>query len=70
MFSASSKEWAHIANMLVNDEVTWKFNPPFGGKWETGVKSVKRHLRRVVGDALLTYEELTTLLIQTEAILN
>lgn len=49
LFKASSKEWAHIANLLANDGVTWKFHPPsaphFGGKWEAGVKSVKFHLR-------------------------
>ncbi|XP_029156832.1 uncharacterized protein LOC114929451 [Nylanderia fulva] len=74
MFTASSREWAHIANILANDGVKWSFNPPsaphFGGKWEAGVKSVKFHLRRVLGDARLTYEELTTLLVQIEAILN
>ncbi|XP_029167434.1 uncharacterized protein LOC114937931 [Nylanderia fulva] len=74
MFTFSSREWAHIANVLANDGVRWKFNPPstshFGGKWEAGVKSVKFHLRRVLDDALLTYEELTTLLVQIEAILN
>ncbi|XP_029167976.1 uncharacterized protein LOC114938272 [Nylanderia fulva] len=74
MFTASSREWAHIANILANDGVKWSFNPPsaphFEGKWEAGVKSVKFHLRRVLGDARLTYEELTTLLVQIEAILN
>jgi len=34
------------------------------------VKSVKFHLKRIIGDTLLTYEELTTLLTQIEAILN
>lgn len=34
------------------------------------MKSVKFHIRRVISNALLTYEELTTLLIQVEAILN
>lgn len=74
MFTASSKEWSHLANLLANDGVTWKFNPPsaphFGGKWEAGVKSVKHHLRRVVGETLLTYEELSILLAQIEAVLN
>jgi len=69
----ASREWSHLANLLANDGVTWKFNPPsaphFGGKWEAGVKSVQFHLRWVIGDSLLTYEELTTLL-QIEAILN
>lgn len=41
-----------------------------GGKWEAVVKSVKFHLRRTVGELLMTLEEFTTLLNQIEAILN
>lgn len=54
--------------------VNWHFNPPsaphFGGLWEAGVRSVKTHLRRVVGTSVLTYEEYNTVLCRTEAILN
>jgi len=35
-----------------------------------GVKSMKFHLKRVIADTLLTFEEMTTLLIQIEAVLN
>ncbi|XP_038215213.1 uncharacterized protein LOC119834785 [Zerene cesonia] len=53
---------------------TWHFIPPrapnFGGLWEAGVKSTKYHLKRVVGDKTLTYEELSTVLAQVEACLN
>lgn len=63
-----------FAEMLANDGVEWHFNPPsaphFGGLWEAGVKSVKRHLRRITGQANLTLEELSTLLCQIEAALN
>lgn len=34
------------------------------------MKSAKHHLNRVVGQPKLNYEELQTLLVQTEAILN
>jgi len=52
----------------------WHFNPPaaphFGGLWEAAVKSVKFHLKRVVGTQILTFEELTTLASRIEAVLN
>ncbi|KAH8318236.1 hypothetical protein KR059_005274, partial [Drosophila kikkawai] len=42
----------------------------FGGLWEANVKSVKHHLKRVIADRRLTYEELSTVLISIEACLN
>jgi len=71
---SASKESDRLASLLVNDGTQWRFNPPsaphFGGKWEAEVKSVKYHLKRVVGNHLLTYEEMVTFLTQVEAVLN
>lgn len=46
------------------------YSPVFGGLWESGVKSVKHHLKRVIGKALLTYEQLNTVLVEIEGVLN
>ncbi len=65
---------ADIAAMLATDGTNWHFIPPhtphFGGIWEAGVKSIKFHLKRVIGESTLTFEELYTLTTQIEAVLN
>ncbi|XP_011861147.1 PREDICTED: uncharacterized protein LOC105558193 [Vollenhovia emeryi] len=74
LFSSATTECGALADLLADDGTQWLFNPPaashFGGKWEAGVKSVKFHLKRVIGDHHLTYEEMSTLLAQVEAVLN
>ncbi|KMQ88200.1 hypothetical protein RF55_12346 [Lasius niger] len=63
-----------LHNYFATEEITWKFIPPaaphFGGLWEAGVKSVKFHLKRILGDFTPTFEEFATLLCQIECILN
>ena len=44
--------------------------PHFGGLWEAAVKAMKTHLKRVIGETKLTFEELATVLTQVEACLN
>ncbi|XP_037927917.1 uncharacterized protein LOC119662382 [Teleopsis dalmanni] len=44
--------------------------PHFGGLWEASVKSAKYLLLRSVSTASLTYEELETVVVEIEAILN
>ncbi|XP_047040011.1 uncharacterized protein LOC124644582 [Helicoverpa zea] len=61
---------ADIADM----EIEWHFNAPSwpsaGGLWERAVRSLKYHLKRVVGEQRLTFEEYTTILTKIEACLN
>ena len=59
---------------LQNKRVTWPFNleraPWWGGFFERMVRSVKRCLRKVLGNAKLTVEELSTVLVEVEGTLN
>ncbi|XP_028169882.1 uncharacterized protein LOC114359617 [Ostrinia furnacalis] len=63
-----------LAEYLANNGTQWNFIPPhapnFGGLWEAGIKSTKHHLRRVIGNSTLTFEEMATVLAQIEACLN
>ena len=68
-----------LTNSVVSDfcstqGITWHFTPEraphFGGLWEAAVKSMKRHLRRVVSTVKLTFEEMSTILTQIEACMN
>lgn len=56
------------------NHIDWKFIPPasphFGGCWESMVKVVKTHLFKVIGQQILSYEELLTVLAQIEALVN
>ncbi|XP_050356528.1 uncharacterized protein LOC126777526 [Nymphalis io] len=72
--NARSELPSEISRLLTFENTRWHFIPPhapnFGGLWEAGVRSVKTHLRKVIGDSTLTYEELSTVLTQVEACLN
>lgn len=63
-----------LTKFLTGENLEWEFIPPrapnFGGLWEAGVKSFKYYLKRTVSHSNLTYEELLTVLVQIESILN
>jgi hypothetical protein len=56
------------------NNVEWHFIPPrsphVGGIWEAGIKSMKFHFKRIIGQSLFTYEEMYTCLTLIEACLN
>lgn len=70
----SKEHHEKIAKECVKDHIQWHFNPPsaphFGGLWEAAVRSAKYHLLRVLGDHVLSVEDMNTLLVQVEACLN
>lgn len=72
-FRATIKD-PNFFNHAASQKISWNFIPPsaphFGGLWEAGVRSVKYHVRRVVGAYTLTFEEFSTLLCNIEACLN
>ncbi|XP_063920800.1 uncharacterized protein LOC135135633 [Zophobas morio] len=63
-----------LKSNLANMKVKWCFIPPktpnFGGIWEANIKSAKLHLKKTIGDTILNYEEMHTLLVRIEACLN
>lgn len=63
-----------IINFCANQKIQFKFIPAYtphcGGLHEAAVKSAKRQLMKVGGTKLFTYEELQTLFIQVESMLN
>ncbi|GFT70543.1 integrase catalytic domain-containing protein [Trichonephila clavipes] len=63
-----------LANYLAAEGIEWKSiparSPNFGGLWEAAIKSCKYHLKRVVNGINLTYEELLTVTVQIQGILN
>ena len=59
---------------LTSKGIKWKFivrrSPWRGGWWERLVRSLKEPLRKVLGKALLSYQELATVLTRIEAVIN
>ncbi|GIX67578.1 hypothetical protein CDAR_564031 [Caerostris darwini] len=63
-----------VQEFISSKGVTWKFilerAPWWGGFWERLMKSIKDPLRKILGKALLTFEELTTIMTELECVLN
>ena len=65
---------AEVQEFLLERRVKWSFNLPkapwWGGFFERLIKCTKRCLKKMLGRARVTYDELLTLVVEVEAILN
>jgi hypothetical protein len=63
-----------VKDYLLHAGVEWKFNlekaPWWGGLFERMIKSTKRCLRKVVGTAKFSYDEMHTAIVEIEAVIN
>ncbi|XP_045488936.1 uncharacterized protein LOC123690116 [Pieris rapae] len=63
-----------IESSLSRRGIKWKFSPAgypsWGGIFEAVVKVAKTHIRRIIGESVLTYEELATVFCNIESVLN
>ena len=73
-FFQNQKTQGFLSEFCAAQGITWKFiperTPHFGGLWEAAVRSMKTHLRRIMGEIKFTFEEFSTILAQIEACLN
>jgi hypothetical protein len=73
-FFKSEEFLRQVHDYAAKTQFQWHFiplnSPHFGALWEAGVKSLKYHWKRIVGKALLTFEEFITLITQIEVCLN
>ncbi|GBO24486.1 hypothetical protein AVEN_198942-1 [Araneus ventricosus] len=67
-------DWNEVSRNAEIQRITWKFVPPtaawWGGFWERLVRTVKDLLRKTLGKAIFTYEELLTILCECEKVVN
>ena len=79
-FKSASKDIVKISrakevtHYMANNGVTWKFIVEraawWGGFWERLIQTVKRTLKKVIGRSCLSFEELNTLFVEMEGIVN
>ncbi|XP_013164351.1 PREDICTED: uncharacterized protein LOC106115491 [Papilio xuthus] len=70
-FKTYSKDiQSELGNRGIEFQTIPPYSPHFGGLWEAAVKSIKYHLKRVLSLTHLTFEEMSTCLVQIEAVLN
>ncbi|XP_054724179.1 uncharacterized protein LOC129234240 [Uloborus diversus] len=69
-----SLNWEEIQSECALQNIKWHFSPPtapwYGGWWERMVRSIKQILRKCLGKACVTYEEMLTVLCEAESVIN
>lgn len=72
--SLQAQNQAQINNFLVQENIIWHFNPPaashMGGIWERVIRSIRKILRALIREQLISDEMLRTVLTEVQAILN
>lgn len=70
----SQEHLKSVHEQCLENSIDWKFIPPrsphFGGLWEASIKIAKLHLLRTLGQSILDFDELRTLIYQISAIMN
>ncbi|XP_064479339.1 uncharacterized protein LOC135392562 [Ornithodoros turicata] len=82
-FKKAARDIAELWNIIrsvdsqdfaTTNRITWKFIVEraawWGGMWERMVRTVKTCLRKILGRQCLTFEEMTTILHEVEAMVN
>ncbi|XP_077290365.1 uncharacterized protein LOC143914149 [Arctopsyche grandis] len=70
----SENSFNQIISYAFTEGIQWNFIPPrsphMRGIWESAVKQLKYHLKRIINSVNLTFESLATVIAQIEACLN
>ncbi|XP_022911038.2 uncharacterized protein [Onthophagus taurus] len=70
----SKLNWVEVSNFGTAQKIKWCFNPPsapwWGGWWERLIGLLKQLLKKVLGKAKLTQDELYTVLCDCESVVN
>ncbi|XP_006818999.1 uncharacterized protein LOC102803656, partial [Saccoglossus kowalevskii] len=63
-----------VKTYLANNRIQWRFIPKrapwFGGFWERLIGLTKTAIKKVLGRSFVTYDELNTILVEIESVLN
>ncbi|XP_023316202.1 uncharacterized protein LOC111694002 [Trichogramma pretiosum] len=66
--------WEKFKSLVATSQIKWKFNPPsapwWGGWWERLIRIIKDLLKRTLKKTHVSFEEMSTILCECEAIVN